>query len=371
MTALALALALAAGPPATAGALGVRTTLPPAPVRLYEVAWQRPFVQAKPLEPTSEERGGVAVDPVTKLVIFGTRDGWLHAVRPDGTLAWEFRGDGGALGPPAIEGDTVYVGSVDGRLYAVAIPTGAERWRYKADEDLTTRPAVARGLVFVASLQDTLFCVDAATGQWKWHHRRETKAAQGFTIFGAAPAVAGADAVYAGYSDGFVAALDPSTGAVRWEKLVAPPDDHLDIEALALDGTRLYAAAYSGGVVAVDARTGDLAWNAAVPNASGLVVSAGLAIAVTTTSVAGVSSADGSVVWTVPLKGSPSGDPIAAGKWLLVPSGEQGLRWLETATGRTLRVFEPGTGVSGSPAVAGRRVYVLSNGGTLFALDLT
>src|SRR5512138_2300828 len=199
MTALALALALAATGP------GVRTSLPPVPVRLYEVAWQRPFVPMTPLEWKPAERGGVAVDPVTKLAIFGTRDGWLHAVRKDGTLAWEFRGEG-RFGPPAIDGDTVYVGSADGRLYAVAIPTGRERWRYKADEDLTTRPAAAHGAVFVASLEDTLFCVDAASGAWKWHHRRESKGA-GFTVFGAASAVLGPDTVYGAYSDGYVAAL--------------------------------------------------------------------------------------------------------------------------------------------------------------------
>lgn len=362
MTALALALALAAGP-------GVRTTLPPAPVRLYHVAWKRAFVPVKPLEWKPAERGGIAVDPATKIAIFGTRDGWLHAVRPDGTLAWEFQG-AGAFGPPSVHGDTAYVGSADGRLYAIAIPTGKARWQYKADEDLTTRPAIGHGAVFVASLQDTLFSVDAATGAWKWHHRRETKAA-GFTIFGAASAVAGPDAVYAAYSDGFAAALDPSTGAARWEKQLAPAAEHLDIDDLALDGGRVYAAAYSGAVLAVDARTGEVVWKASLPSASRLAVAAGLVVAVSTETVQSLSIADGAPVWSVPLRGSPQGAPVALGKWLLVPTGDQGLRWLEAATGRPLRVFDPGNGISAAPAVLGGRVYVLSNGGDLYALDLS
>ena len=365
MTALALALALAAGP-------GVRTSLPPAPVRLYQVAWQRPFVAQKPLEWKPEERGGIAVDQATKLVLFGTRDGWFHAVRPDGTLAWEFRGEGGPFGPPAVDGDTVYVGSTDGRLYAISIPTGKERWRYRTEEDLSTRPAVAKGLVFVASQEDTLFCVEAATGAAKWHHRGEpTTTAAGFTIFGAASAIAGQDIVYASHSDGFAAAIDPEAGATRWKKMLAPASGNLDVDGLALDGGRLYAAAYSGAVLAVDARTGDVVWKANAPGASRVTTAAGLVVAVTTTSVLALSAADGSPVWKVPMRGAPTGDPVAAGKWLLVPTGEQGLLWLETATGRTLRVFDPGSGVSASPAVAGRRVYVLSNGGDLYALDIT
>lgn len=362
MSALGLALALAVGP-------GVATALPPAPVRLYQIAWQRSFVPLRPLERRPEERGGAAFDPATGLVIFGTRDGWLHAVRSDGRVAWELRG-AGPFGPPAIEGDTVYVGSADGRLYAVALSTGRERWRYKAEEDLTTRPAVAHGAVLVASLQDTVFAVDAATGAWRWHHRRENKRAD-FTIFGAASVVAGPEAVYAAYSDGFAAALDPASGAPRWERQVAPAGDHLDVDALAVDGARLYAAAYSGAVLALDAATGETRWTFEAPGAAQLALADGLLVAVTTANVYGLAPTDGGTVWTAHLGGSPAGKPVAVGRWILVPAGSGGLRWLEAASGRTLRVFDPGTGVSGPPAAAGARVYVLSNGGDLLALDLS
>ena len=367
MTALALAVSLAlsaAGP-------GVARVLPPAAVSLYRVAWERPFVQLQALEWKPAERGGVVVDPTTGLAIFGTRDGWVHAVRPDGTVAWEVEG-AGAFGPPTVSGDTVYLGSTGGVLYAITIPTGKQRWVYRSEEDLSTRPAVAHGSVYVASQQDTLFCVDARSGAWKWHHRRAPKG-EGFTIFGAASVIAGGDAVYGAYSDGFAAALDPKTGAARWEKQIAPPDAHLDVDAIALDGTRLYAAAYSGAVLAVDARSGNVLWTAQAPGAAQLTLAAGLVVAVTATSVQGLSTANGSALWTTSLGpgGVPAGPPATMGKWILVPAGPGGLRWIEAASGRTLRVFDPGTGVSGPPALSGRRLYVLSNGGALFALDLT
>ncbi len=362
MTALALVLALAAG-------AGVPGALPPAPVALYRVAWARPFVPPRALEWKPAERGGVAVDPGTGLVLFGTRDGWFHAVRPDGTVAWEIQGEG-AFGPPAVDGDTVYVGTSGGRLHAVGIRNGKERWSYRTEEDLATRPAVAHGAVYVASLQDSVHCVDQGSGAWRWHHRREPKG-EGFTIYGAAAVVAGADAVYGAYSDGFVAALDPKTGAARWEKRVAPADGHLDVDALALDGSRLYAAAFSGAVLALDARTGDAVWTFQAPGAAQLALAGGLVVAVTATSVHGLSPADGGAIWTAPLGGVPVGSPAVAGKWVLVPTGPGGLRWIEAASGRTLRVFDPGTGVSGPPAPAAGRVYVLSNGGDLFALDLS
>ena len=359
---LALALAASAGP-------GILTSLPPAPVKVYGITWERPFVPLRALEWKPVEAGGVTVDPATGIAVFGTRDGWLHAVRPDGSVVWELDA-GGKIGPLAIDGDTVYAGSSMGQLHAVAIATGKERWRYKAEEDLTTRPAVRDGALFVASLEDTLYCLDAATGAWRWHHRRESKGA-GFTVFGAASAVLGPDAVYGAYSDGFVAALDPATGAVRWERRVSPPGDPADVDALAFDSGRLYAAAYSGAVIGLDAKTGETLWSFAAPAVTQLSVQGGLVIAVTPTTIHALSPADGTAAWSTPLgAGTAAGAPILLGKWLFVPANHGGLRVLELATGRTLRTFDPGTGVSSTPGLRGGRAYVLSNGGDLFAFDV-
>lgn len=366
MAALALALALAVA--LAAAGPSVRSELTPAPVRVYRVAWQRPFVPLRPLEAKPIERGGVGVDRASGLAVLGTRDGWLHAVRPDGTVAWEFSA-GAPFGPPAIEGDTVYAGSADGRLYALGVSDGKPRWSYEAREDLSTRPAVSDGIVLVASLQDTVFAVDAASGAWRWHHRRE-QGGEGFTIFGAASVQASAGTAYAGYSDGSVAALDVQTGATRWERVVSPPGKHRDVDAIVLDGQRLYAAAYSGAVLSLDAGTGETLWSAAMPAPSRLALAGGAVVAVTAKTIVGLSPSDGGALWEAPLDGSPGGMPAVAGRWLLVPSGRGGLRWIEAATGRPVRVFDPGTGVTGPPGVGGSRVYVLSNGGDLFALDV-
>jgi len=368
MAPLALALALAASVPAPPVGPDTRTSLPPAPLELYRIAWQRRLVPPQALEMGPQEHGAVAVDPQRGLAVVGTRDGWLHAFRADGTVAWELKASG-VFGPPAIEGDTVYVGSSDGNLYAVAIPTGKARWIYAAKEDLTTRPALAGGVVVVASLQDTVFAVDAATGAWRWHHRREQKG-EGLTIFGAASVSVGAGLVFAGYSDGFIAALDPATGAARWERQVAPNGTHLDVDSIALGGDRLYAAAFSGAVLALDARTGKEVWSFTAPGACRVVVGGGFVFAVTSTRVVGLSPVNGTPLWTTPLDGSPGAQPALAGKWLLVPAGAGGLRWLEATTGRPLRHFDPGSGVLAGPGVGAGRVYVLSNGGFLFALDL-
>jgi outer membrane protein assembly factor BamB len=361
MLALALWLALA-----TPDAQGGR--LPAAPRALFAIDWQRAlagqaFGEVHPLEP-----GAPAFDPVAKLVVVGTRDGWLHALHTDGSLAWEFRAEGAFAGEPLVDGDTVYAGSADGMLYALVLGTGKERWRYDSHEQLSTRPAVAGGLVFVASLQDTVFAVDARTGAWKWHHRREAR--EGFTIRGAAAVAVGGGLLHAGFSDGTIVGLDQATGAVRWERHAAPTGTYTDVDSLLLSEGRLFAAAYSGAVVAIEAATGKPLWQYLTPEASRVAMAPGTLICVSSRSVTALSPTDGRVVWSVPLLGTPAGEPRVSGRWLLVPTNAGGLRFLELASGRTVRVLDPGTGVSASPGLGGGRAYVLSNGGRLLALDL-
>jgi outer membrane protein assembly factor BamB len=357
-----LALALAAQP-----AQGGR--LPPAPRELFRIAWQRELAGKTLGEIGPLETGGAAHDAVTRLVVAGTRDGWLHALREDGSVAWEFQGAGAFAGEPLIDGDTVYAGCNDGRLYAVVLTTGKERWRYEAREALGTRPALAGGLVVVASLQDSVYAVDARTGAWKWHYRRDPR--EGFTVHGAASVAIGGGLVHAGFSDGTLVALDVATGVVRWERHAAPTGDYPDIDSLVLSGGKLYAAAFSGAVVALEAATGKPLWQAELQEAARVASLPGTLLAVSSHGVTALSPQDGRTLWTSALSGSPAGEPrLAAGRWLVVPAAKGGLRFLEPSTGRVVRVLDPGTGVSASPAIDGRRAWVLSNGGRLLALDL-
>ena len=365
MTALALALLLGSSP----SAQGLATRLPPVPLALYGLAWRRPLTDTSDVFPLEE--GGAAVDHASGMVVCGTRDGWLHALRPNGELAWEFVAGGAFPGPPTIDGGTVYVGSSDGRVYALALADGKRRWAYEAREEMGTKPTVVGGAVYIMSLQDTLFALDAATGEWKWIHRREARGIdRGFTVRGAARALVRGDTVFGAYSDGYVAALDAANGQVRWERPVARPGEYTDVDGLFLDGDRLYAAAYSGALEALDPATGLPAWTFRAPNLSRVVVGKGLVVGESATQLVGLSPATGAPVWTVPLKGAPGAAPVFAGRWLLVPAMDGGLHFVEPGTGRTLRTFDGGSGVAGEPAVDGSRIYVLSNGGYLYALDL-
>ncbi len=237
-----------------------------------------------------------------------------------------------------------------------------------------TRPVVAGGTVFVMSLQDTLFALDARTGEWKWLHRRE---ATGHRPRLHHPrrgrrAWCAATMVYGAYSDGFVAALEAATGQVRWERSVAPGGRlHRRRRSLARGGPALRAA-YSGARAGPRRRHGraglDLPRPARLPGDGG---AAGWWSPWARRQLHGLSPATGQPVWSVPLHGA-AGRAAGLRRPLAAGAGPGRRASLRRAVHRpdAARPSTPGRGVTGEPGVDGDRVYVLSNGGVLYALDL-
>jgi hypothetical protein len=82
---------------------------------------------------------------------------------------------------------------------------------------------------------------------------------------------------------------------------------------------------------------------------------------------------EGHVVWRQGL--TEAGDltpPAVVGRYLLFSGSRAGLFVVERESGELVELFNPGHGVCAAPTIdlPSRRLYVLSNGGSLYALDL-
>ncbi|WP_211265558.1 outer membrane protein assembly factor BamB family protein [Actinacidiphila oryziradicis] len=102
-------------------------------------------------------------------------------------------------------GGTVYVGSGDGKVYALDAVTGTERWTHTTGDAVDSSPAVVGGTVYVGSNDHMLYALDAVTGTERWTY------ATGGAVR-SSPAVVGGT-VYVGSNDSTVFALDAASGA--------------------------------------------------------------------------------------------------------------------------------------------------------------
>jgi outer membrane protein assembly factor BamB len=318
--------------------------------------------------------------------VIGSRAGSVVGVDPaQGHLDWAVPLSGGIDGDAVYDAgqDQVYVGADDGSFYALDAQRGATRWSYRSKGAIERAAAfggkgAASGLVFVGTAADRLFALDAATGKWRWGYERETP--EGFTIHGYSGPRLGDGKVFAGFADGFLVSLAAGTGEVQWARsLAAASDQFVDVDAtptLVPGGARgdtLFTASYSGGLYAVDPRDGNVRWR--VPTEGVGTVSPFGDRLYFAAPRQGLQAADleGHVIWRQGL--TEAGDltpPQVLGRYLLFSGSRAGLFIVDRETGDLLEVFNPGQGICAPPTIdlATRRLYILSNGGALYALDL-
>ncbi len=160
--------------------------------------------------PAADERGvyiasetgvvqGKAPQAAGALRALGRESGvtlWMH------TLPFPLRG---AL---AMNEQTLFGGSSDGRVYAVNKKTGEISWVRQFNTPFSSLPAVSKTNLLIGNDDGTLLCLDQATGKPLWRYRTRgpvrgrPSVSQGIVYFGSA--------------DGYVYAVDEASGQFRW-----------------------------------------------------------------------------------------------------------------------------------------------------------
>ena len=152
---------------------------------------------------------------------------------------------------PVMVGGVLYTSGVAGRVYAFDAASGHPLWQFTPDLDMQVNRwvccdqanrgvAVADGRVYVGALDGWLYALDAKTGAVAWKVDTIDDHGRGMSSTGA-PEIAG-DLVILGNAGsdydarGYVSAYDRQTGALRWRFHITPrdpklgPQDHPDLE---------------------------------------------------------------------------------------------------------------------------------------------
>ena len=312
------------------------------------------------------------------------------------TVKWTFHTGGQVLSSAAVEGGVVYVGSTDGKLYALDAATGTMKWKFATLARIASSPAVADGLVFFTSYDSKVHAVDAATGKSRWEfqtggERRFTaKGLHGslpagesmpdpFDMFLSSPAVSGGSVVV-GSGDGNVYAFDAKSGAVRWKFQTG---DVVHASPAIADGV-VFIGSWDSYFYALDATTGAEKWrfktgeDSVNHNQVGIQSSAAVANGVVyfgcrDSNLYALDAATGTEKWKFNNKGSwVVGSPAVHEGRVYFGTSETGMLYSLVAVSGAVVFgldFKHWPTFS-SAAVAGNLLYVGSNEGRLRAVDL-
>ena len=116
-------------------------------------------------------------------VYVGSFDSRLYALDPStGAVRWSFKTSDHIYASPALgqdragRTDAVYIASADGSIYALT-PSGRLLWRYDTGEPVRSSPALGpapapehRDIVYVGSSNGKLYAIDADTGRLRWSY---------------------------------------------------------------------------------------------------------------------------------------------------------------------------------------------------------
>ena len=341
--------------------------------RVLTVVWRSVLVDPDNISLDRQHHGTPATSQDGRRVYAGSVDGSFHCFDTEkGKLVWRKFTQGPVESEPTVKDGIVYVGSGDGNLYAFRASDGELLWTYRTSGSVPGRPIVAGDNVLVMTHLNNLICLDANTGKWRWGYRRDVPVGR-FQVKGVANPTVSGNLVYAGFSDGTLVALSLKDGSPQEVKRLSDKKDRfldVDTDPLLLDDT-LYVASFKSGVLALDPNSLKERWRFEAEGPSSLVHRDGLLYFTTAdATVVALDAKRGKPVWIFSARKGGLSRPVVADRWLLVSSEEYSLMALDRLNGTLVQLFNPGKGASAAPAVLGSRVFWVSNGETLYSMEL-
>jgi outer membrane protein assembly factor BamB len=196
----------------------------------------------------------VAVGQMLYMGLDYTEGGRIAAINleePILPIIWQVRTGGAIRSSPAYISGSLYVGTIDGRIYGIDARDRHQLWNLEGGGFTTAGPIVADvqaddSAVYAASTDSKLYALDRANGKIRWQYYAGAQLTE-------APVVT-ADAVYIAVPGQGLAALDKGAGKfnrpARWFVAGAK-------QFLSQDKTHVYLRGKEDHILAVDKQSGE------------------------------------------------------------------------------------------------------------------
>ena len=216
---------------------------------------------------TFTHRAATPIIDARGILYAGSTDGAIYALRArNGRILWRHPAGAPIHAALTLDGGTLIAGCFDGTVLALDSRRRKELFRVKLGGPIVSAPVVAGDTLVVGSRDYLLYGLRRSDGAVKWRD------AYWFSWVESAPRVIDATLYIGGSDFRRISALDPADGRRRWATDVlgltwGTPVIEGDIAYAAAAGQHLEGTVihHQGGIVALDRRTGAVAWRYAAP----------------------------------------------------------------------------------------------------------
>ncbi|MEX1036704.1 MAG: PQQ-binding-like beta-propeller repeat protein [Sneathiella sp.] len=321
-----------------------------------------------------------AMDSSAEVTAYAAEDGkeiWAVNLTP------EDEDEGNIGGGLSYEYGRVFATTSFGDVIALDGESGEIVWKTNLGVPLRAAPTIAEGKVFALTFDSRIFALDATTGEINWNFEGGVETTG---LLGAASPAYDNGLVVAPFASGEVYAFRAANGQQAWSdqvvrrRLYSSLTSLTDINAFpVIDRGVVYAASYSGRMIAVDARTGGRLWDQEISTLQTPWVAGDFLFVVSTDGdLVCMSRRNGLIRWVRPLgKYEDPEDkrdliiwtgPILASDRLILVSNYGLAVSVSPYDGKILSRMELSDPASIPPVVAGNTLYILTDDADLVAL---
>jgi len=303
----------------------------------------------------------------------------LEAVRhDDGSSLWRRTMPGPVEAAGVIDGDSLYLGTVNGSVHRIHLPSGADLWDPPAQvpSAVSATPLVVgtseSAMVVVRDAAERLTALSSLDGETRWTRKRPLPLG-GPSLLGAPDPVLIRGGIIAGYADGTIESLAPADGKVRWSRRLCNDRGRMndaDMTPLELPDGSILVGCHSRGIASLSAADGTVLETRRVPGPLHATMDGDL-IWLTTAS-GKLFSLDAFTLdarWELDLGETPMGPARRCGGRLLVPI-DRSMMVVDPVNGLALGEVATGLGLSAAAACVDGDLLALTDGGMLYRARL-
>ncbi|WP_233198772.1 MULTISPECIES: PQQ-binding-like beta-propeller repeat protein [Pirellulaceae] len=302
---------------------------------------------------------------VDGIVYIGDLDGRVYAVKlEDGSKVWTYEGNvdqlSGFMGSPAYREGRIYVGDIDGVLHCLNADDGKLLWKFETGLEINGSVNFYQDKILIGSQDANLYCLNKEDGKLAWKVQIDDQIRCMPTVVS---------------NRGFVAGCDSKLHVIdldKGEPLGTVPIDGPTGSAPAVRDDVAYFGTEAGSFFAINWKDLKVVWqfqddrNRQQIRASAAVLPDRVVFGSFSKNLVSLDRETGKEQWTFKARGKINSSPVVAGERVYFGSADSRVRAVDLNTGKEVWQYEAKSGFPAGPAVSNGCLLIATERGVLY-----